>query len=215
MGYQCVSVPGEGGQNSEDFFVILNADIAVRAYGSLFFPTQEWWVYEEEMEQLTYYAADVSTYAEVGSFPEVESSRLIVESGHLAPFPYDKHQIAVLKGNSYVAETRAGERFQRFSAFPNDKRITDDGEGLRAGTYLTTATDATCVVSGQAAVSRYALPLEAPAIFTTQWEWGRSFEITCGSVAPNFGRSGGGVEVRIGKSPPRGGFQGRDLIPDR
>lgn len=213
MGYQCVPVPGEEGRNSQDFFVILNAEIAVRASRSHFLDGR-WRIYDQDLELLKNYASDVSTHYEIHLDPQFEVLNLVVENNLLDPFPHDGRMITVLPGNSYPTESRPREGFVRYSAFSDDKRITDDGKGLRPGTYVTTEIDASCVVSGQAAVSRYSLPNEAPAIFTTRWLWDHAFEITCGSVVPEFGRSGGGVEVRIDKPPP-GGFQGRELVPVR
>jgi hypothetical protein len=89
--------------------------------------------------------------------------------------------------------TRQGEIFKRFSAYRNDRRVTD--EGLNAGTYATTHYDATVVPSALAAVARYALPNHLPArhVFTITPQ--RNIHIQCGTVQPAFGQSGGGVEV--------------------
>lgn len=86
------------------------------------------------------------------------------------------------------------EEFKRFSAFPNDRRVTAN-RGLLPGSYATTATDARSVATGSQAVARYALPNSTPAIhrFSIQPPAGTS--IQRGTAQPAYGQPGGGVEV--------------------
>ncbi len=95
---------------------------------------------------------------------------------------------------SYLSNTSLKEKFVRFSAFSNDLRIRQDGSIL-AGTYATTLVDATVVPSGLAAVARYALPNPWPALYAFDFSASAGTSIFCGTVAPQFGQSGGGVEV--------------------
>jgi len=83
--------------------------------------------------------------------------------------------------------------YYRYNAYYKDRRITWKGDFV-AGTYATTYADMHFVPSGFAAVGRYALPNPASAryIFTLV-----TFDrpTLMGTAAPNFGQSGGGVEV--------------------
>lgn len=83
--------------------------------------------------------------------------------------------------------------YYRFSPYIKDKRVDTNGNFL-PGTYATTYNDLPFVPSGFAAVGRYALPNPASAAFV--------FSILTfnrptlmGTATPNFGQSGGGVEV--------------------
>jgi hypothetical protein len=62
-----------------------------------------------------------------------------------------------------VEELQAEEKFKRFSAYANDRRVTASGT-LLSGTYATTEQDAKHVKTGRDAVKRYALPNPAPAV---------------------------------------------------
>ena len=54
------------------------------------------------------------------------------------------------------------------------------------------------VPSGLAAVARYALPNKDPAKYKYYIEAPAGTSIQCGTTAPKFGESGGGVEVLAG-----------------
>src|SRR6201987_631871 len=58
-------------------------------------------------------------------------------------------------------ELQEEQKFKRFSAYANDRRVTANG-GLVPGTYATTEEDAKHVKTGRDAVKRYALPNPAP-----------------------------------------------------
>lgn len=105
--------------------------------------------------------------------------------------------LEVVTHGSYVSSTRSGEVLERYSAFLPDRRILPDGS-VRQGTYVTTATDATLVPSGLAAVSRYALPNPAPAIYRYTLTAPPGTNIRCGTCKPLFGQAGGGVEITLG-----------------
>jgi hypothetical protein len=81
----------------------------------------------------------------------------------------------------------------RFSANKADPRVLPNGDFI-AGTYATTYNDLRMVPSGFAAVGRYALPspLSARYMFMIMTN---SVPQLVGTAVPNFGQSGGGVEV--------------------
>jgi len=51
--------------------------------------------------------------------------------------------------------------------------------------------------SGFGAVGRYALPIPLPASHVFQYELPQGTTIEVGTVGPNFGQSGGGVEIHL------------------
>ena len=83
--------------------------------------------------------------------------------------------------------------FYRFISSEADHRYVD--EKLSANTYVTTSNDAVHVNSGFAVVARYALPLPLPADHRIEYKLPKGTRIQVGTVAPNFGQAGGGVEV--------------------
>ena len=84
-------------------------------------------------------------------------------------------------------------RFYRFISSDMDFRYRDGK--LSAETYVTTASDAAHVNTGFSVVARFALPLPLPANVRIEYEIPKGTRIQVGTVAPNFGQAGGGVEI--------------------
>lgn len=111
---------------------------------------------------------------------------------------------------AYISEM--GDKFIRLSAFRNDRRVKRNGEVL-PGTYATSLSDLNVVPSGIAAVGRYALPNRLAAYHV--------FEITppvgtvmyFGTVTPNYGLCGGGVEVFFPRGCPSNSARWVRTIP--
>ncbi len=93
-----------------------------------------------------------------------------------------------------VGKTKDGDKFFRFSAFPNDNRITADN-ALRPGSYATTEEDGGSVKTGAEAVERYALPNDDPASHRFVIRPVSQTALQSGIVQPANGHQGGGVEV--------------------
>jgi hypothetical protein len=85
----------------------------------------------------------------------------------------------------------------RFTAEERD--ICFDNGTLREKTYLAPPLDAHHVTTGYRAVGRYSLPCPHPARFKHNYVMDENAEIRVGTVEPQFGQSGGGVEVRLEK----------------
>ena len=103
-------------------------------------------------------------------------------------------QTALTSLPSYLYITRPGDEFRRLSAYRHDKRLQKDGS-LLPGTYGTTISDLRVVPSGIAAVGRYALPNRIAACYVYQIVPEPGTHVYFGTVEPNFGLCGGGVEV--------------------
>jgi hypothetical protein len=111
--------------------------------------------------------------------------------------------------------TVAGEVFKRFSAYADDRRVTEK-KGLTAGTFATTKEDADAfVTTGTDAVKRYALENKKPAsnVFTINPP--EKTSLKRGIVAPAYGEPGGGVEVIFVNGSPDGTVTGPETIPDQ
>jgi hypothetical protein len=93
--------------------------------------------------------------------------------------------------------TTAGEVYWRLSAYPNDRRVTSDNQIVK-GSFVTTNSDIEVVGSGFAAVGRYALPTPFPAVYAFAVRPTPGTPIDLGTVRPNFGQAGGGVEGVLG-----------------
>ncbi len=114
----------------------------------------------------------------------------------------------------YTYYSKPGDVFIRLSAFNNDKRILGDGSVL-AGTYGTTLTDMKVTPSGLAAVGRYALPNRLSAKYRYRIIPPVGTPILFGTVTPNYGLCGGGVEVFFPNGCPKDSAFLFDEIPDK
>ncbi len=85
-------------------------------------------------------------------------------------------------------------RFFRFTSTPTDHRFSSNT--LLKDTYLATDNDRHFVNSGFGAVGRYALPLPMPASYVHDYTIPKGTRLLAGTVAPQFGQAGGGVEVK-------------------
>jgi hypothetical protein len=93
---------------------------------------------------------------------------------------------------SIVLSTKT--RFYRYTGTSVDHRFR--GGHLAADTYLTTEADRTYANTGFAAVGRYALPIPSPASYVHAYDIAAGTSLLVGTVLPNFGQAGGGVEVK-------------------
>jgi hypothetical protein len=108
----------------------------------------------------------------------------------------------MLKSDSYtgpakdaeISYTGSNEVFKRFSAYEDDRRITER-KGLYPGTFGTTEEDAKCIKTGMDAIARYALEnkMSANNVFTIKPPV--KTKLQQGIVEPAYGEPGGGVEV--------------------
>ncbi len=106
----------------------------------------------------------------------------------------DKEVLTPIISRPFIYITRQGDEFRRLSAFRNDRRILQNGSIL-PGTYGTSLSDLRVVPSGIAAVGRYALPNRIAACYIYQIIPNPGTILCFGTVTPNYGLCGGGVEV--------------------
>jgi hypothetical protein len=96
----------------------------------------------------------------------------------------------------FKTKTRAREYFYRFEAWPRSRKLTQGSPGtIGAGTYASPSSELIFLPTGFAAVARNALPSFFPAVFRYEIQPVSNKDIRCGAVIPNYGQSGGGVEV--------------------
>jgi hypothetical protein len=109
-------------------------------------------------------------------------------------------------------ELQEEERFKRFSAYANDRRVTASG-ALVPGTYATTEEDAKHVKTGRDAVKRYALPNPAPAVHVFTIEPPLRTRLQRGVAQPAYRQPGRGVEVIFVNGSPDKTVTGPAQIP--
>ena len=108
----------------------------------------------------------------------------------------------------------AAEKFLRYSAFANDRRINFSDGSVKPGTYTTTYDDGTAYIkTGMDAVRRYALPNPAPAVNKFELKPPTQIQVRRGTVSPAYGQPGGGKEVIFDNGAPANTFQLRSTIP--
>jgi len=175
-GFQFIEIPREHWIGDEEIpsgeYLVFN--------GEFFFPTQGL-----DISALsTYFSAYPSYDAFVSNLkpkPKIRVRKPISKS----PAPPSSLIISTF--------TTAGEIYWRLSAYHNDRRVTPDNQIVK-GTYVTTSSDIEVVGSGFAAVGRYALPTPFPSVYAFAVRPKTGIPINLGTVRPNFGQAGGGVE---------------------
>lgn len=84
-------------------------------------------------------------------------------------------------------------KFIRYTSTLADPRYASGT--LSAGTYMTSFNDSRFVNTGFGTVGRYALPIPVPAKHIHEYTIPKGTVLQVGTVAPNWGQAGGGVEV--------------------
>lgn len=166
------------------------------------------------------YIFEFENYANLPLFLNMESLQVIPN------FDSDISKISILTNSRFSANdttstlppytyyTEPGDMFIRLSAFDNDKRILADGSVLK-GTYATTWTDMKVTPSGLAAVGRYALPNRLSAYYLYRIIPPVGTAVLFGTVTPNYGLCGGGVEVFFPDGCSKGSAFLYEKIPDK
>jgi hypothetical protein len=96
----------------------------------------------------------------------------------------------------FKTKTRLYEHFYRFEPWPTSRKIVVGNRGvIGAQTYASPSAELRFLNTGFAVVARNALPSFFPAVFRYELQPAASRTIHCGAIVPNFGQSGGGVEV--------------------
>lgn len=145
------------------------------------------------------------------SEPEIEKSASLPSDARIIVLPELKMLFKTASSKKagasstppFVTKTTSSDVFFRLSAFRNDRRILKDGS-VAPGTYTTTDNDYKEVPSGLAAVGRYALPSRLPASYVFVIQPPAGTPVAYGTVIPNFGMAGGGVEAYFPQGCPKG-----------
>lgn len=176
-----------------------------------------------EKQRCIVYNAELLIFKyEISDIKKNESYNLLLEKSNSSSDKIIDLKV-VAKSYNYISEVKGAnesqieytvedEVFKRFSAFKNDKRITDK-YGLYPGTYATTKEDAEHVNTGMDAVARYALPNIEPAIYVFTIKPTKNTEIQRGIVQPANNQPGGGVEIIFTKGSDDNTVSGPDTIP--
>ena len=196
MGYQCVRRLDETAH-----LVILNAELGLCA-------DEDYHVDLKEIEQLK------ALYRPADGVSEIREPQTTSYWDEFEMLDWDSSEFFVESHGSYISSSFTNEKFVRYSAYNNDRRILNNGSVL-PGTYATTDNDASIVPSGLAAVARYALPNSMPAVCRFNLVPPKPVPITCGTVAPAFGQAGGGIEVCFSQGAPQGTSLRPAMIPER
>ncbi len=101
---------------------------------------------------------------------------------------------SVVEPPESIISSKVPHAYYRYSAYYRDKRVDSRTGNYSPGTFATTSADMHFVPSGFAAVGRYALPNPASAKYVFHLVTYDKPNLM-GTAAPNFGQSGGGVEV--------------------
>ena len=198
MGYQRFTHEGQN-------WLAINAQFLIET-------DRNWLILPHEISAIEAGALTETGYSSPG-FTDSEP-RLADADYPLRTWPHDP-MIRVERHGSYLSMSQPNEVFYRYSAFFYDRRVRIDGS-LLPGTYATTASDKPHVTSGLAAVGRYALPNPNPAVFEFAIQPVVPINIQCGTCQPNFGQSGGGVEVQLSHGTDPGSVRVPPLrIPER
>jgi len=176
------------------------------------------------------YAISAHEIGDPGAFRKLRESPCAIEKAEIIPSQeirlflqwFEKtlsnrssyrNRIVLHESPPFPFSTQPNDRFARFSAFRNDRRITT-AMGLRPGTYVTSATDATFAPTGYGNVGRYALPNLLPAVYRFDITVSAGTQGLVGTVAPAFVQAGGGVEIELTPGAQNGSVRGPTTIPD-
>ena len=92
-------------------------------------------------------------------------------------------------------QTTGEEGFLRFTHQVPDKRVDSTTGTVVAGTYCSPFRDGQKITSGFEAVGRFALPVPLPYKHMVLLVPPAGTQVQIGTVVPNFGQAGGGVEA--------------------
>ena len=128
----------------------------------------------------------------VKDFADTSSALIALQAVHISPqYTGNAGAIPLIVSHTLPVDT-VFYRCCRSNKDPNRKK-----DKLKIGTYLTTQLDYPYANTGFASVGRYALPIPLPACYLFQYELPAGITIRVGTVAPAFGQTGGGVEIRL------------------
>jgi hypothetical protein len=85
--------------------------------------------------------------------------------------------------------------FLRYISLASDHRYDPQTGTLSAQTFLTSSLDGNHADTGFGSVGRFALPIPLPITNVIEYRVPSGTVIDAGTVAPNYGQAGGGVEI--------------------
>lgn len=181
MGYQIVDATFSDHRHRE--CLVLNATIAEPVSNGHF---QEAFrgMFSEDLNRIYKYASSSNEIIDV----KISNKQLFVRAFKLNE--------SVGAQDAVDDKTKLGEKFIRFSAFEDDRRVDKISKFLLPGSYATTYEDGRyCLASGIDPVSRYALPNPEKVKYAFHIAPFSDTRVKRGTVQPANGQHGGGVEV--------------------
>ena len=200
-------------ESGMDFWVVIgpnvflsdNEPFVVRSngYAAPFTTIRDYYSLTSIEEGVTF-PDETETISFVDSLESVLTTSITLPSGYTPTF--GAHPLLGTITLAYPA------KFYRYTSKLIDDRYS--GNTLRAGTYLTTFADQLFVNTGFGAIGRYALPLPVPASYEHVYTIQAGTPLKVGTVAPNYGQAGGGVEVMTTGPVPGVVFEITNRIDD-
>jgi hypothetical protein len=217
MGYQKVAASLDDGSSEKG--IVFNSEVFVKETEDPSLVLHEEWT--EVLKEASKSKRTIKSVQLIPRPPETLRGvrRIVTGTGTytLLGESYDairKSEVGPAK-DALETPTIAGEVFKRFSAYANDRRVTEK-KGLTSGTFATTREDADAFVkTGTDAVKRYALENKKPASNVFTIDPPPDTSVKRGIVAPAYGEPGGGVEVIFVNGSPDGTVTGPETIPDK
>jgi hypothetical protein len=134
--------------------------------------------------------APLSTHPSVMGF-------ILNPPGYLPPAP--RRPTYIYGHLPFTGTTQAGDVFYRCEHWATSRRVRSATNDILAGTYGFPASELSFVLTGFAAVGRYALPDLPPACQRYEICPPPGYALQCGACVPLYGQAGGGVEVMFPK----------------
>jgi hypothetical protein len=123
---------------------------------------------------------------------------ILTPPGYLPPTP--RRPTHIYGHLPFTGITQAGDVFYRCKHWATSRRVRYSSNDVLLGTYGFPASELSFVLTGFAAVGRYALPDLPPACRRYEITPPPNYTLQCGACVPLYGQAGGGVEVMFPKT---------------
>jgi hypothetical protein len=122
---------------------------------------------------------------------------ILIPPGYLPPTP--RRPTHIYGHLPFTGVAQVGDVFYRCEHWATSRRVRYTTNDIVAGTYGFPISELSFVLTGFAAVGRYALPDLPPACRRYEITPPSGYTLQCGACVPLYGQAGGGVEVMFPK----------------